>query len=223
MVDLHLFLGRPLVEAQKDSEAQDDGLFGSVPQTIIDAEQNFLKTAHDKAHGLVSLLIYHQRRRRRHYIRKLKQPRRWRKRERHLKMSLRVSAIIFQLFKVIMFEKCVLTVLELNWNQRLGHKKTKLNICHHVLTSTTQLQNRSFHVVERTRTSSKCQKKNARAKRAKILFFILKYANLWGFCCRRRRGCLSSLLLSLLSEKILLSRYFFYKFSVCDLEAVGPT
>ena len=72
------------------------------------------------------------------------------------------------------------------------------NICHHMLTSSTQLQNRSFHVVERTRTSSKCQKmKNARAKRAKILFFIVKYANLWGFCCRRRRSCLSSLLYSI--------------------------
>ena len=94
-----------------------------------------------------------------------------------------------------MLEKCVLTIQELNWNQRLRHKKTKLNNCHHMLTSSTQLQNRSFHVVERTRTSSKCQKmKNARAKRAKILFFIVKYANLWGFCCRRRRGCLSSLL-----------------------------
>ena len=94
-----------------------------------------------------------------------------------------------------MLEKCVLTVLELNWNKRLGHKKTKLNICHHMLTSSTQLQNRSFHVVERTRTSSKCQKmKYAGAKRAKILFSIVKYANLWGFCCRCRRGCLSSLL-----------------------------
>ena len=81
-----------------------------------------------------------------------------------------------------MLEKCVLTILELNWNQLLGHKWTKLNICHHLLSSSTQLQNRSFHVVERTRTSSKCQKmKNARAKRAKILFFIVKYANLWGF------------------------------------------
>ena len=41
----------------------------------------------------------------------------------------------------------------------------------------------------------KCQKmKNARAKRAKILFFIVKYANLWGSCCRHRRGCLSSLM-----------------------------
>ena len=43
-----------------------------------------------------------------------------------------------------------------------------------------------------TRTSSKCQKmKNARAKLAKILFFIVKYANLRGFCCRRCRGCLA--------------------------------
>ena len=62
-----------------------------------------------------------------------------------------------------------------------------------MLTSSTQLQNRSFHVVEKTRKYSKCQKmKNARAKLAKILFFIVKYANLWG--CRRRRGCLSSVL-----------------------------
>ena len=34
--------------------------------------------------------------------------------KRHLKMSLRVSAIIFQLFRVIMPEKCALTILELN-------------------------------------------------------------------------------------------------------------
>ena len=127
--------------------------------------------------------------------RELKQTRRRQKRERHQKMSGRFSAIIFQLFKVIMLEKYLRTVLELIWNQRLGHKKTKLNICHHMLTSSTQLQNRSFHVVERTRTSTKCQKmKNARAKHAKILFYIVKYANLWGFSCRRRRGCLSSLM-----------------------------
>ena len=51
-----------------------------------------------------------------HLIRELKQTRRRRKRESHLKMKLRVSAIIFQLFKVIMLEKFVLTILELNWN-----------------------------------------------------------------------------------------------------------
>ena len=84
-------------------------------------------------------------------------------------------------------EKCaLLTILELNWNQRLGQGKIEY--------LSTQLQKRSFHVIERTRTSSKCQKmKNARAKRAKILFFSVKYANLWAFCCRRRRGCLRRL------------------------------
>ena len=54
MVDLHLFLGRPLKEAQKDSQAQDDGLIGTVPQQFVDDEQNFLKAAHDKSHDLVS-------------------------------------------------------------------------------------------------------------------------------------------------------------------------
>ena len=74
----------------------------------------------------------------------------------------------------LLLEKCVLTILELNWKQRLGHKRTKLNIYHHMLTSSTQLQNRSFHVVEKTRTSSKCQKmKYARAKREKLLFLIV--------------------------------------------------
>ena len=75
-----------------------------------------------------------------------------------------------------MLENCVLAILELNWNQRLGHKKTKLNIFRHMLTSSSQLQNRLFHVVERTRTSSKCQKMKTarakRAKRAKILFLL---------------------------------------------------
>ena len=38
-------------------------------------------------------------------------------------MSLRVSANIFQLFKVVMPEKCASTILELNWNQPLGEDK----------------------------------------------------------------------------------------------------
>ena len=37
-------------------------------------------------------------------------------------------------------------------------KKTKFNICYHMVTSSTQLQNRSFHVAERMR-SAKCRKK----------------------------------------------------------------
>jgi len=54
MVDLHLFLGRPLKLAGKDSQAQDDGLIGAVPQLLVDEEQNFLKRAHDQSHDLVS-------------------------------------------------------------------------------------------------------------------------------------------------------------------------
>ena len=74
-----------------------------------------------------------------------------------------------------MLKKCVLTVLELNWNKRLGHNKTKLNICYHRLTSSTQLQNISFHVEERMRMSMKYPKmKNARAKRAIFHFQICK-------------------------------------------------
>ena len=69
-----------------------------------------------------------------------------------------ISRFYNQLFKVITLEKCVQTIWELNWNQRFTDKKTKLNICHHMLTSSAQLENRSFHVAERTRTSAKCQK-----------------------------------------------------------------
>ena len=75
--------------------------------------------------------------------------------------------------KSSLFAKCVLIILKLNWNQRFRGNTTKLNICHHIHTSSTQLQNlnRSFHVVERTRTSSKCSKmKNAHTKRAKRVF-----------------------------------------------------
>ena len=54
MVDLHLFLGRPLKLAGNDSQVQDDGLIGSVPQLLVDEEENFLKRAHDQSHDLVS-------------------------------------------------------------------------------------------------------------------------------------------------------------------------
>ena len=54
--------------------------------------------------------------------------------------------------------------------------------------------------------------KYACAKRAKILFFIVKYANLWDFCCRRHRGCLSSLLLLLFVCFLFLLLSFFLFF-----------
>ena len=62
MLDLHLFLGRPLKLTGKDSRAQDDGLVGSVPQLLVDEEENFLKRAHDQSHDLVSKIgLFHER------------------------------------------------------------------------------------------------------------------------------------------------------------------
>ena len=94
-----------------------------------------------------------------------------------------------------MLAKCILNILELNWYQQFGDNKKILKIFNHMLTSSTQLQNRPFHVAERTRTAVKCTKmKIAGAKYAKVLFFIVRYANLRRSCCRRRRACLSSLM-----------------------------
>ena len=76
-----------------------------------------------------------------------------------------------------------------------GIKLNKLNKIEHLpsyaqVVHTLEPQNRSFHVLE---TFAKCPKmKNARAKRAKLLFSIVKCANLRRSCSRRRRGYLSS-------------------------------
>ena len=48
------------------------------------------------------------------------------------------------------------------------------------------MQNGSFYVQRARRT---------RAKRAKLLFFVVKYANLCRSCCHRHRSCLSSLVI----------------------------
>ena len=98
--------------------------------------------------------------------------------------------------------------------RKLPIRETKLNICHHMLASSIQLQNRSFHVVERTRTSSKCQKMtNARAKRAKILIFHCQICKFAGFCCRRRRGCLSSLICIIKRQLFVLNFSLQFKFN----------
>ena len=81
------------------------------------------------------------------------------------------------LFSVAWLPKCLLTILELNWYERYGDGNKKLKDCLQVLTQNTTKS--TFHVVERTRTDVKCTKmKNARAKRAKLLFFVVEYANM---------------------------------------------
>ena len=93
------------------------------------------------------------------------------------------------LFKDIALAKCVQTILELNWNQRFWDNKTKLNICHHMLTSSRQLQDRSWRRRKNENVYEMKKNKECTCK----AFFVVKYANLWLFRFRRRRGCLSSL------------------------------
>lgn len=77
-------------------------------------------------------------------LRELKQ-----KRKRHLKMQLRVSAIISQLIQVINLQNGLYVSWNSIENQRIRDKNTKLKRCGQVLTSSRRLQNRSFHDMER--------------------------------------------------------------------------
>ena len=104
----------------------------------------------------------------------------------------------FDYSNLLRWQNVSLTLLALNWCERFGDKKKELKICRQVLTSSTQLQSRSFHVMERTRTCVKCTKtKIARAKSGKLLFFIVKCAKFWRSCRHRNCGCLSSIIGSL--------------------------
>ena len=100
-------------------------------------------------------------------------------------MSLRVSAIL-QLFKVIMPEKCALTILELNRNQRFGQDKIEdLSSYAHVVHTTAKKvisRHRKNEDVFKMSKDEKCT-----CKACKNTVFHCQYANLWGFCCRR--GC----------------------------------
>ncbi|XP_058014592.1 ATP-dependent RNA helicase DDX54 [Ahaetulla prasina] len=54
--DLHLFLGRPLVFANPHQKPTDsDGVFGRVPQIILDDEESLLQTDHERSLDLQSL------------------------------------------------------------------------------------------------------------------------------------------------------------------------
>ena len=65
--------------------------------------------------------------------------------------------------------------------------------CRQVTTSM-QLQNRSYQVLYWKRTAAKCAKlKNARATRAKLLVFIVKYVHLWRSRLPSRPGLLKLL------------------------------
>ena len=138
---------------------------------------SFLQCDFSKTHRRVGLVnSFHPTLRPRALVSLNKRTRR--QQERHLRMQLSVSRFVFipRLFQVVWLAKCFLTILELYWWSGLEMEIRTKNMSR---ASSKQLQNRSFHVVERIRTAAKCTNmKNARAKRAKLLFFIVQYANL---------------------------------------------
>ena len=77
------------------------------------------------------------------------------------------------------------------WDDKIKHLSSYAHVVHTPakLVISSRRKNENVNVYKMSKNE-----KNARAKRAKILFFIVKYANLWGFCRRRRHGCLSSLM-----------------------------
>ena len=78
-----------------------------------------------------------------------------------------------------------------------------LNICHHMLTSSTQVQNRSFHLVERTRTSAKRQKIKSAWQKCKSIVFLCQICKFMTFFMPSS----SWLLKHLIEDELLLLRH----------------
>uniref|UniRef100_UPI00358E29C2 ATP-dependent RNA helicase DDX54 n=1 Tax=Myxine glutinosa TaxID=7769 RepID=UPI00358E29C2 len=56
LLDLHLFLGRPLsLAGRKSFEESEDGLLGRIPQAVVDGEESFVRAYHEAAADLYDL------------------------------------------------------------------------------------------------------------------------------------------------------------------------
>ena len=108
-----------------------------------------------------------------------------------------VSAIIFQLFKVIMPEKCVLTILELNWNQRLGQDKIEhLSSYAHVVHTTAKKvisRHRKNENAFKMSKEEKCTRKACKntvfhCQICKFVGFVLPLSS-WLLSATRRTHC----------------------------------
>lgn len=85
------------------------------------------------------------------------------------------SLIIFRLLQVIWLANCVLVTIKNSLEIGSAHWK----FYGLVLMSKTQIGSSKFHVVDKTTTAVICIKTwNSRSKRAKVLCFVVKYANI---------------------------------------------
>ena len=91
-----------------------------------------------------------------------------------------LQSFLNQAFKVIMLAQRDLTNLEFNCNQRFKNEKTNLNICHPICSGRPHNCKTGHFTSWEERGSLqnvKKKMKKTRAKRAKLLFSIVKYAN----------------------------------------------
>ena len=112
-------------------------------------------------------------------------------------MSLQVSAIIFQLFKVVMFQRDGSNYPGIKLERALGTNEDKIE--HFLLSYALVVHTTAKQVISRRRKNENVFKmskdEKCTCKACKNTVFIAKYANLRDFCCRCRRGCLNFLLL----------------------------
>ena len=117
------------------------------------------------------------------------------KQTRRRRQQMWLRAIIFQLFNYYAWKMCSnypgIKFGTCAWD-KIEHLSSYAHVVHtpakQVISS--RIKNESVYKMSK---NEKCT-----CKACKILFSLsLKYANLWGFSCHRRRGCLISLLGSL--------------------------
>ena len=74
------------------------------------------------------------------------------------------------------------------WEDKIEHLSSYAHVVHTTANQVISRRRKNENVFKMSK-DEKCT-----CKACKNTVFIVKYANLWGFCCRRRRGCLSSLI-----------------------------
>lgn len=77
-----------------------------------------------------------------------------------------------------MLSKCVFTILEFNWDQRFRGKKIILNICQHMLTSITTAEQVISRCGKNENIYEMSKDEKRTTKPAKLMFLMVKYANL---------------------------------------------
>ena len=132
--------------------------------------------------------------------RELKQQRRLRLRKRQLKGEFTLLQTLSCIFHLVQFVKCYQFFLELNSKRLYRSFTNEKQISCLVFMFSTKREIRQFHVVVVQWRQRNVQKSGMHVQ--SCCFAKLNLLLFCRSCCRRRRHCLSSLLMSLSAEKL---------------------